>query len=82
MVMKSDMKMRQKPRRKMCRFCCDPDLPLSYQESKFLEQFLTASFKILPRRITGNCARHQRLLTQEIKRARILAYLPFTTAHH
>ncbi len=72
---------KRRQRRKTCRFCSDPEIPLTYREQRTLSQFLTANFKILPRRITGNCARHQRRLTQEIKRARILAYIPFTTAH-
>ena len=68
-------------KRKSCRFCVDQDVPLDYKEPRLLAQFLTDNAKILPRRITGNCARHQRRLTQEIKRARILATLPFTVGH-
>ncbi len=79
--MKREENSRRKFRRKVCRFCTDIEVPLTYREHRILGQFLTANCKILPRRITGTCARHQRRLTQEIKRARILAYLPFTTAH-
>ena len=73
---------RKPSRRKTCRYCTDRDLTINYHEPRLLSQCLTSNFKILPRRITGNCGRHQRLLTQEIKRARILALIPFTTAHN
>jgi small subunit ribosomal protein S18 len=68
-------------RAKVCRFCADSDLPLDYKEAKTLRIFLTERHKIIPRRISGNCAKHQRRLSNEIKRARHLAILPFTTAH-
>ena len=68
-------------RTKMCRFCADATLPLDYKDPKTLRTFLTERCKIIPRRISGNCAKHQRRLTTEIKRARHLALLPFTTAH-
>lgn len=71
----------RRSRRKLCRFCTDSDFPLDYKEPKILGQFITDNCKILPRRITGTCARHQRRLTQAIKRARIVALLPFTMAH-
>ena len=68
-------------RTKACRFCSDGDLELDYKEPKTLRIFLTERAKIIPRRISGNCAKHQRKLTTEIKRARHLALLPFTSAH-
>lgn len=68
-------------RRKICRFCSDPEIKLDYKEPKLLGYYLTENVKILPRRITGTCAYHQRRLTQAIKRARILALLPFTSVH-
>jgi small subunit ribosomal protein S18 len=68
-------------RTKICRFCVDADLELDYKEAKTLRIFLTERGKIIPRRISGNCAKHQRRLTTEIKRARHLALLPFTSAH-
>ena len=67
-------------KRKACRFCTDQEIPLNYKETRILFQYLTDNAKILPRRITGTCAQHQRRLTQAIKRARILATLPFTVA--
>lgn len=68
-------------RTKVCRFCADASLPLDYKEPKTLRIFLTERSKIIPRRISGNCARHQRRLTLEIKRSRQIALLPFTSAH-
>ncbi len=68
-------------RAKVCRFCADSDLVLDYKDAKTLRIFLTERHKIIPRRISGNCAKHQRKMTTEIKRARHIAILPFTTAH-
>ncbi len=68
-------------RAKMCRFCADSTLGLDYKDAKTLRVFLTERSKIIPRRISGNCAKHQRKLTLQIKRARHLALLPFTSAH-
>lgn len=68
-------------RTKVCRFCVDADLHLDYKDAKTLRIFLTERNKIIPRRISGNCARHQRRLTTSIKRARHLALIPFTSAH-
>ena len=64
---------------KQCIFCKDPDRYIDYKELSLLEQFISHRGKILPRRITGTCAKHQRKLTQAIKRARNIALLPFTT---
>jgi len=64
-------------RRKSCRFCHDEKIKIEYKNPDMLEKFITDRGKILPRRITGTCARHQRALSTEIKRARILALLPF-----
>jgi small subunit ribosomal protein S18 len=65
----------------VCRFCADKELEIDYKDAKTLRIFLTERCKIIPRRISGNCARHQRKLTTEIKRSRHLALLPYTTAH-
>lgn len=67
-------------RRKVCRFCADKTLRIDYKDVKMVSQFVTERGKMTPSRITGNCARHQRLLTTAIKRARSVALLPFTTA--
>ncbi len=68
-------------RRKICRFCADSDLRIDYKDPKTLRYFVTERGKIVPRRISGNCAKHQRELTQAVKRARQIALLPYTTIH-
>src|SRR5262245_14838635 len=68
-------------RRKVCRFCADKTLKIDYKDIRTISQFVTERGKMTPSRITGNCARHQRLLTTAIKRARSIALLPFTTAN-
>ncbi|MBU0910099.1 MAG: 30S ribosomal protein S18 [Proteobacteria bacterium] len=65
-------------RRKVCRFCADKELVIDYKDIKALRSFLTERGKIIPRRIYGNCAKHQRELTEAIKRARHIALLPYT----
>ena len=69
------------PRRKFCRFCADKDLPLDYQRPDILRDYITERGKIIARRITGTCAKHQRLLSTEIKRARQMALLFYTSSH-
>ncbi|WP_067930378.1 30S ribosomal protein S18 [Alicyclobacillus kakegawensis] len=66
-------------RRKVCQFCVDKIDQADYKDVARLQKFLTERGKILPRRITGNCARHQRQVTVAIKRARQVALLPYTT---
>ena len=63
-------------RKKVCRFCMNKNTP-DYKNPEQLKRFTTDRGKILPARITGNCAKHQRAVTAEIKKARILGYLPF-----
>jgi small subunit ribosomal protein S18 len=67
-------------RRKICRFCADSHLVIDYKDFKALRLFTTERGKIIPRRISGNCAKHQRVLTVAIKKARHIALLPFTTS--
>ncbi|RLB42257.1 MAG: 30S ribosomal protein S18 [Deltaproteobacteria bacterium] len=67
-------------RRKICKFCADSSLKIDYKDPRTLRMFTTERGKIIPRRISGNCAKHQRMLTLAIKRARIMALLPFTTS--
>ena len=67
-------------RRKVCRFCADSSIAIDYKDSRMLRYFTTERGKIIPRRISGNCAKHQRILTVAIKRARNIALLPFTTS--
>lgn len=66
-------------RRKVCKFCVDKIEYIDYKDVKLLQQFIPERAKILPRRISGTCARHQRMLQRSIKRARAIALLPFTT---
>lgn len=68
-------------RKKVCRFCADKTLTIDYKDSQMLKHFITERGKILSSRITGTCAKHQRHLTTAIKQARIMALLPFTSAH-
>lgn len=63
-------------KKKVCKFCSQKVEP-DYKNPEQLKRCITERGKILPARITGTCAKHQRALTREIKRARVLAYLPF-----
>jgi small subunit ribosomal protein S18 len=67
------------PRRKVCRFCADKSLKVDYKDVRTLQSFITEGGKIVPARTSGNCARHQRQLAIAIKRARVVALLPFST---
>ncbi len=69
----------RKVRRKACVFCVDKIDHIDYKDTARLRRFVSERYKIVPRRISGNCARHQRQLTEAIKRARHIALLPFTT---
>ena len=68
----------RRPRRKVCSFCVDKVDHIDYKDVAKLRRFVTERGKILPRRISGNCAKHQRQVTVAIKRARNIALLPFT----
>ncbi len=69
--------------KKSCRFCGNPALvsQLDYKNATFLKGFLTERGKILPSRISGNSCKHQRILAREVKKARIMALLPFTSTN-
>ena len=69
---------RGRKRKKICSFCANKVKQIDYKDTKFLQKYVTDRGKILPRRITGNCANHQRQLTTAIKRSRIMALLPFS----
>jgi small subunit ribosomal protein S18 len=69
---------RRFPRKKICRFCSDKIVDIDYKDIKRLRNLITERGKIIPRRISGNCARHQRQLGIAIKRARNIALMPFT----
>ncbi len=65
-------------RPKICQFCADKNINIDYKQTDMLRRFVTEDGKIRPRRQTGTCARHQRVLAGAIKRARHIALLPFT----
>jgi len=67
----------ERRKRKICRFCDQKVKVIDYKDDRTLRKYLTERGKIIPRRVTGVCARHQRQLTQAIKRGRVLAMLPF-----
>ncbi len=69
----------RKPKKKICSFCVDKVESIDYKQYDKLKRFVTERGKVLPRRISGNCAKHQRQLTRAIKRSRIMALLPFTS---
>lgn len=70
---------RRYPRKRVCSFCVDKIKVIDYKDVNHLRKYITERGKILPRRITGNCAWHQRQLTMAIKRARQLVLLPYTS---
>jgi small subunit ribosomal protein S18 len=68
----------RRPKRKNCQFCVEKAKEIDYKDALKIRRFVTDRGKILPRRVSGNCAKHQRLLAVAIKRARELALLPYT----
>ena len=64
-------------RKKVCVFCADKSATIDYKDANKLKRYISERGKILPRRITGNCAKHQRALTVAIKRARHIALMPY-----
>lgn len=77
--MENQLRRRRKRRPKVCHYCVDKIAHVDYKESEKLRRYITERGKIIPRRVTGACAKHQRQLTRAIKRARFLALLPFTS---
>ncbi len=71
--------MKRKPRKKVCQFCQEKATSIDYKETGKLKKYISERGKILPRRITGTCAKHQRMVTNAIKRSRAIALLPYTT---
>ncbi|MDR7518904.1 MAG: 30S ribosomal protein S18 [Armatimonadota bacterium] len=68
----------RRPKRKNCTFCVEKAEEIDFKDALRIRRFVTDRGKILPRRVSGNCARHQRMLAVAIKRARELALLPYT----
>lgn len=69
----------QNKKRRSCRFCDNDETYIDYKDERRLSRFISEQGKIIPKRITGNCAKHQRQLVQAIKRARHLALMPFVS---
>ena len=69
----------QRRRKKVCYFCANHVDYIDYKDVELLKRYISEKGKILPRRVTGTCAKHQRTLTVAIKRARIMGLLPLTT---
>ncbi len=82
MVAKKRMKKKSSKfgRKKKCRFCVNPQMEISYKNERMLQRYVSDRGKIVARRVTGNCAKHQREITTAIKRARIIAILPYTSS--
>ena len=74
---RSDGQRLPKFKRKVCRFCHEKSAVIDYKNADMLERFITDRGKILPRRVTGTCAKHQRSLAKVIKMARTIALIPF-----
>ncbi|KGP76391.1 30S ribosomal protein S18 [Desulfosporosinus sp. Tol-M] len=68
----------RRPRKRVCSFCVDKVVSMDYKETHKVRKYITERGKILPRRISGNCAMHQRQVTLAIKRARSIALLPYS----
>lgn len=75
---KANARKRGFARRKVCKFCADKNITINYKDAQILRHFITDRGKIIPRRISGNCAQHQRTLVTSIKQARMIALLPFS----
>lgn len=69
----------KRPRRKICKLCVEKVQHIDYKDERRLQRFITDRGKIVPRRVSGNCSKHQAQVTRAVKRARILALLPFTS---
>jgi len=72
-----DGKKRPVGRRKQCKFCADDTIKIDYKDASLLKYFITDRGKLVPRRLTGNCAKHQREISTAVNRARMIALMPF-----
>jgi small subunit ribosomal protein S18 len=70
-------KKRSLGRRKMCKFCADETIKIDYKDAGLLKYFITDRGKLVPRRLSGNCAKHQREISTAVNRARMIALMPF-----
>jgi small subunit ribosomal protein S18 len=65
-------------RRKACKFCADDKIKIDYKDASLLKYFITDRGKLVPRRLSGNCAKHQREIAVSVNRARMIALMPFS----
>ncbi len=72
-----DGKKRSMGRRRSCKFCSDEKIKIDYKDASLLKYFITDRGKLVPRRLTGNCAKHQRSIATAVNRARAIALMPF-----
>ncbi len=84
MVAKKRMKKKSSKfgRKKKCRFCANPQMDISYKNERLLQRYVSDRGKIVARRVTGNCAKHQRLVAKAVKVARFLALVPYVREHY
>ncbi|MBI2895605.1 MAG: 30S ribosomal protein S18 [Deltaproteobacteria bacterium] len=71
---------RRVSRRRLCRYCADKDVKVDFKDITGLRAFITDRGKLVPRRISGNCAKHQRAVVRAIKQARNIALMPFSVS--
>ena len=69
----------RRPKRKSCNFCGDKAVDVNYRDVNRLKKYVSERGKIVPRRISGTCAKHQRMVTSAVKRARVIAFLPYVS---
>jgi len=77
----ADSLKRRGARKRVCKYCADRVTTVDYKDPQVLRQFITDRGKIVPRRISGNCAKHQRMVRVAVARARNIALMPFTQTH-
>lgn len=66
------------PKKRHCRFCIEKEMRIDYKDVRALSGYITERGRLVPRRITGNCAQHQKVVVLAVKRARVMALIPFT----
>jgi len=66
------------PKKRHCRYCAEKELRIDYKDVRLLSHYVTERGRLVPRRITGNCAQHQKIVALAVKRARVMALIPFT----
>jgi small subunit ribosomal protein S18 len=73
-----DGKRKPMGRRRSCKFCADTNIKIDYKDASLLKYFITDRGKLVPRRLSGNCAKHQRAIATSVNRARMIALMPFS----